>query len=416
MKAIKLVCLSLFIVTAVASRAGEEPFRTDINPALRYYQAFMLAPDLSTADRDYLFDNDWRGQKLPERFGNLVAGYNAQFRFVGQAAHATVPCDWGIDMSPGTATLLPQLARIKAVAQMARFRAMWDLQNGRQAEARDDLIAALALGRNGARDGTLISTLVQIASEAIIYSAVAENFGRFSPETLKQLVDGFDAAPARITMAACMPSEKSFFYDSLVRRIEEIKEKNPGDDAKAMAAIREVFPDVETDQGAPTNHLWKQVTNAAGGTSEGVLKLLSGLGELYAKVATVMALPQSEYDDQVKQFSAEIQKSMNPMISSTLPAVLKARPREFRIQVTEAMVRAAVEYKLHGEEGLKKIKDPCGQGPFAFERFVFKGVDRGFKLTSAYTGSGFQPGYIFVEKAGPPFRVDGPHVGEAITK
>ena len=73
---------------------------------------------------------------------------------------------------------------------------MWDLQHGNQTGARDDLLAAFVLARNVSRDGTLIGALVQYANEAIIYATVAGNFGQFSPETLKQLVDGFDAAPA----------------------------------------------------------------------------------------------------------------------------------------------------------------------------------------------------------------------------
>jgi hypothetical protein len=81
--------------------------------------------------------------------------------------------------------------------------------------------------------------------------------------------------------------------------------------------------------------------------------------------------------------------------------------------VFEAMVRAAVEYKLHGEAGLRTVTDPCGQGPFALRRFVFKGVDRGFQLTSAIDNP-VAKSVIFVEKDGDPFRVDGPHVGEAV--
>jgi hypothetical protein len=59
--------------------------------------------------------------------------------------------------------------------------------------------------------------------------------------------------------------------------------------------------------------------------------------------------------------------------------------------------------------------DPCGNGPFAFQRFVFEGVDRGFELKSAYTGLGYSCALIFVEKEGPPFNVSGSkHIGEAV--
>ena len=80
------------------------------------------------------------------------------------------------------------------------------------------------------------------------------------------------------------------------------------------------------------------------------------------------------------------------------------------------MVNAAVEYKLHGEAGFKGVMDPFGNGPFSFQRFVFKGVDRGFELKSAYAGAEAPIAMIFVEKAGAAFQTAGPDAGKAIDK
>jgi hypothetical protein len=57
-----------------------------------------------------------------------------------------------------------------------------------------------------------------------------------------------------------------------------------------------------------------------------------------------------------------------------------------------------------------------GKGPFAFQRFVFEGVDRGFELTSAYAGLGYPCALIFVEKEGTPFYIDGSpqRIGKAV--
>jgi hypothetical protein len=90
------------------------------------------------------------------------------------------------------------------------------------------------------------------------------------------------------------------------------------------------------------------------------------------------------------------------------------RAGEFRAQAQQAMVRAAVEYKLQGESGLKSVTDPFGNGPFAFRRFVFKGVDRGFELRSAYAGAEAPFVMIFVEKQGQAFQITGPDAGKAI--
>jgi hypothetical protein len=410
MKTVALLCLS-FLVTRGAVAASGEQFRTEINPALQYYQAFLAAPDLEQADRDFLLD--WRGQKLPEKAGELVSKYDGQFSLVRRAAHATVPCDWGIDWSTGPATLLPHLARSKAIVQTSRFRAMWDLQQGRQADACDDLLAAFVLGRNVSCDGTLVSVLVQIANEAIVCSTVAENFGKFSPEALQQLVEGFDTAPGRRTVAASITSEKSFFHDWAVRKIQELQQQNPGNDDRVMEGVHQ-FLHLGDPRDDATN-LWAHLTQAAGGTSEGVLKLFGDRERVYQKLSVLLGLPYAEYETQAKAFSSEFQDSSNPLVSVSVPSLLRARARELRILATLDMVRAAVEYKLHGDLGFQKVTDPCGNGPFAFRRFVFEGVDRGFELKSAYDLAGDPGVLIFVEKQGPPFRISGPQAGKALS-
>jgi hypothetical protein len=415
MKTTKMILLTLGLVGAsVVGQAGE-PFRTDINPALLYYQAFLAAPEpMSSADMDYLFSPAARTQPLPERFGKLFSGYDNQFKLVRQAAQAEVPCDWGIDMSPGPATLLLPLARAKAVMQTARFRVMWELQHGQQTEARDDLLAAMALARNLSRDGTLISVLVQVAMEAIASCTMAENFGRFSPETLQEFIAGLDALPARGTVAASMQTEKLYFHDWLVRKVMEIKADSAGDETKAMAAIHKLVvgaagPD-EADKNQPD--IWTRVLTASGGTSDGFLNLLNRQSQYKDRFAAIASLPYAEFESQYAALSNEVGKSMDPFLF--LPALEKSRARELRIDATLAMIRAAVEYKLHGDAGLQAVNDPCGQGPFGFERFFFNGVDRGFKLTSAFDMLGNKAVLIFVEGQGPAFRVDGPHVGEAL--
>ena len=422
MKTIKSTCLALLILTLPAARG--EPFRTDINPALLYYRSFLMPwQPMSDADRDYLSTKQGMEQKLPDRFGSVVANYDNQFSLVRQAAHSTVSCDWGLDFSDGPNLMLPHLARAKAVAQTAQLRAVWDLQHGRQDNARDDLLAAFVLGRNTANDGLLISALVQNAMEAIVYSTVAQNFGEFSPENLKQLVDGFDAAPARHTMAMCVPTEISAFYDWQVNKIRELQKAYPNDEARVMAGFHDCGVVTAFDFVGYTN-FWPRLVAASGGTSEGVLKLLREEEPLFSRMAGIMALPQPEYETQAKQFLAGIHESPNPFIGvfnlyfsgfvlGGGPNI-QVREREFRAQAQQAMVRAAVEYRLHGESGFKSVMDPFGNGPFIFQRFAFKGVDRGFELKSAYAAGAEAPFVlIFVEKQGPAFQaVDGKAIAQ----
>ena len=285
MKTTKFNCVALLILTLPVARG--EPFRTDINPALLYYQAFLLAPEpMSDADMDYFWASKaGREQKLPERFGKIVAGYDSEFKLVREAAQQKAPCDWGIDMSPGPATPLSHLPRAKAVAQAACLRAVWDLQHGNQTGARDDLLAAFVLGRNVSRDGTMIGTMVQNAIGALVYANMAGNFGQFSPETLKQLVDGFDKAPPPGTVAAAMMSEKLLGPDWLADKIWKLQQENPGNDAKVMAAIREDknvqgFEYYYSNKGIRDTNVWQRILIASGGTSDGLLQLVRDMEPL----------------------------------------------------------------------------------------------------------------------------------------
>ena len=379
------------------------------------------AKPLSDADWDYLGSKVGREQKLPERFGPILASYDSEFKLVRAAAQQTTPCDWGIDMSAGPGTFLPHLHFIKAAAQASQVRAIWDLQHGNQTAARDDLLAAYVLARNASRDGTVIGALVQHACEAIVYATVTGNFGQFSPETLKQLEAGFDTAPALGTMATAIMTEKSNHVDWLVNKIQKLPSDNPENEVNLLAAIHKdkelgaLEMEVSDNNGDnPATNFWPRVLVASGGTRDGILKLIRESEPLYLRLVKIMALPPPAYEEQIQKFAPEIQKSQNPFVQLLFVDPLTSRVREFKIQAWQAMVRAAVEYKLHGEAGLKSVQDPFGNGPFAFQRFVFEGVDRGFELKSAYAGQTFPCALIFVEKEGTPFRTDGPYIGQAV--
>jgi hypothetical protein len=413
MKTISSIGLCWLVLTALLLQAGAQTFRTDINPALLYYQAFSLAPDLDAADRDFLWNtNYWRNQELPKRYGELMAQYDAQFRLVRQAAHATVPCDWGIDMTLGPATLMPQYARAKAVAQAARMRVLWELQQGQPEEAYQDILATVALGRNLTTDGTLISFLVDLAMEAMMCSSMEENFGRFSPEVLQRLVSGWEALPARPTAAAALASDKALYWDASLRKLQELRQQYPGNEAQVLEGLRQYLGLTQNEADQP--ELWKKFVQAAGGTSQGMLNLLQDREKLFERFIPFLNLPYADYQSQVKALEQQYENSSNPYIAEAFPSMLKARRREFRVLVDVAMVHAAVAYKLHGQAGLQTVPDPCGQGPFGFQRFTFQGVDRGFELKSVLDAGGFQEVGIFVEKRqGPPFRSNGPYAGQA---
>jgi hypothetical protein len=133
---------------------------------------------------------------------------------------------------------------------------------------------------------------------------------------------------------------------------------------------------------------------------------------LYARLEAIESLPFAQYPEEMKVLSADVANSSNPFVGEFIPALEKCRPKEFAATADLAMVEATVEYKLRGLPGLNSVTNPCGQGPFRYQRFVFEGVDRGFELSADYEGIGYPEVFIFVESDGPPFKVFGKSAGK----
>jgi hypothetical protein len=395
---------------------GAEKVRTDINPALLYYQAFALYPELPEEERQHLFVTEWRNRQLDARFDKLIAKYDNPFKLLRHAALARVPCDWGVDLSEGPEALLPGLAKAKLAAQAARLRVLWHLKNNRQTSAVDELLASFTLGRNSSRDGVLISALVQFAIENILMSVVAENFYEFSPDSLQKLMAGFDAAPARGSIQACMSVEMTSFRDWFVAKLREFQRETPGDDNAVIGKARALLGRTLSETEQPDFSAADRLIAAVNGTSAGLLARLQELDQVYADASALLGLPFAPYQAAVPAFEERLASSTNPFVKPFFPAVTKSRGKEFAVMTKLEMVRAAIAYRLGGEPAFAKVQNPCSSGAFQLERFFFEDVDRGIMLRSNVRWTGYEEVLIFVEKPGVPFQVHGKNAGQPLPK
>ncbi|MCI0748346.1 MAG: hypothetical protein L0Y58_23315 [Verrucomicrobia subdivision 3 bacterium] len=406
--------LAVFAMTALPLSGGGANFRTDINPALLYHQAFLLAPDLSQDDRTFLFVTQWRSQAPDPRCVNLITKYDNMFKLIRQAAHAQVPCDWGLDITDGPEALLPGLARAKNAAQVVWLRARQHLIDGKQEAARDELLAVIVMARNTSRDGVLISALVQIAIENIVTSFIAENFYRFTPQTLQELAAGLEATPARGPVRQCMAVEKYSFCDWLIRKIQEFDATSGGNHPVLHAKLREMWGKSLFDPEDKDRAFLDQFLQATDGTANGLITYVRQLEPLYAEATEILGLPWAEFQVRQPEFAKKVEGHPNLLAAKFFPALEKAREREFAILAKLAMLQAAIRHKLGGEAAFKALPDPFGDGPFGFERFVLDGIDRGFKLTSKLNCRDHIAGLILIETPGPAVRVDSKYIGQMI--
>jgi hypothetical protein len=272
-----------------AAALSDTDFRTNINPALLYFQAFQNMPHFNEADSRHLFADSTAGGWPDDRFDKdqlaLLQRYDNSFKLLRRARFAAVPCDWGYDVSDGPEALLPGLAPAKLLAQVARMRVMVALGNGDFDTAREELNSAFYLARQLSTDHILISCLVQNAVESLLDSIILKNYYRLSPDQLDALLAGFDAAPRRGSIADTISStERIAFFGYIERKVSGLVAAQ-GNEQLFWRRFSEFWDPIatEADSKSGPDPSAEKIKPSAGGSFAGVMRLLNEMPALYAE-------------------------------------------------------------------------------------------------------------------------------------
>jgi hypothetical protein len=407
----KTICLLLCLFFIGPAVPGAGASSGNVNPALIYWQALMELPDLSPSEQA-LFDG-FREAPLDDDYEALAHRYDPALRLVAKAANLkNSRCDWGIDLDDGPDTLLPHLARAKTLSRAAQMRARFFLQQNNETQVISDLAGTFVLGRRLATDGILISALVQIAVESIVVQTVAENFHQFTDLGVVALVAAFDAAPPRETIGRALSYGERTLVAWYAKKINEIRGKHQNESA-ALAEIRELLAEKTAE--TKDYHKADEFLKAAGGKIEGLIAHVRATDALYDEMERITKLDYKDFVRVNQEFFEKIETSSNPFVMTFFPALKKPQEKEFLVRSRIEKVRAAVQYRLHGERAVVAIRDPMGGGPFRVRRVSFEGQERGFEIASTQPADS-PDRMIFIEKAGKPIHVIGIHAGEALTK
>jgi hypothetical protein len=360
------VALGLGLLFTATAPAGEKP-DADLaaNAALKYWQAFSTMPKLD----EKFQPGDVGTMPLDAKTKELVA--SAAYSLEQLHYGAALPrCVWAISLEEdGIRTLLPECQAARNLVALARLRIRLRFSEGKTAEAVDDAIDALTLGRHVSRDGTLIAVLVGIAIDQGVTDTLAADLPRLDAAALKKLAARLEALPPDYTAAdAIRVGEERAGLDWFIRQVKATTDKD-----KLIILLEELG----VSEGGGSKAKAEAFLEECGGTAEGVVKYAEQSRSLYAAAAQALALPPGEFE---KAWDALDKKAAgNPVSHLLFPAVNHVRQAEDRLLTRRALRKAALAILIDGPDAAKTQSDPFGNGPFEYIPF-----DGGFELRSKF--------------------------------
>ena len=374
--AITLVAYPVEFDSAIAGDRGE-------NAALKYWQAFATMPKLSDAEQNRLAD--YPAKPLDAHSREIVSQAEYALQMMRRGA-ALRNCDWGISYEDGVFLLLPQGSAARLLTSLARLRARMRFEAGQNAEAIEDLLAAMTLGRHVSQGGGFIMLLVGYHIEYRVGETLARYLPQLDAKATKDVKTRLDGLPPFGSQSTSLLTCEKESLDWFIRKVKEKKDK---ESLLAFFSWVGLTEGKDRDSGEKARAFLQN----CGGTAEGVIKFANETLPSYDLIAKKLELPLAEFEKEFERESAK--QAGNPVYKAFFPALVKVRQAKARADVRRALLSAALAVQLDGKDALKDHADPVAGGMFDYVAF-----EGGFELRSKFKNEDNKPFSLSVGRRG----------------
>jgi hypothetical protein len=366
MRSLAITLLTFELIVVLSSLAGVQAAsqpnagQSDLGPnaALQYWQAFAQMPPLD-AEREKILA-EWNTVRLDDpAVQKLIAESHASMMYLRRAANLE-RCDWGLDYNDGISMMLPHLAKSRGLAHLAALHVRNEMQRGNTGALGAHATAIMVLARHVGRDPFMVCLLVRYSIEETVVDLVAPYVPQIKVP-YDRSVAMFKELPLAPSAAHTIAAERKFFVEWMPKELRRAEEGQKGAGLKLWKAML----------GSETPDEFKQIDSL-----EAVIQSIEGMYPVYDELENLVALPQSEFEVQYPAFKERVQNT-TPLTRILLPAIDKVMAKEYRNQARMAMLLAGIAVTESGQDTLKDIQDPFGNGPFEY-----RALDKGFELRS----------------------------------
>jgi len=386
LRALSLAMAMTIFLPPLGNALADDPIEPGANAALKYWQGFAQLPKF-THDEEHKLRDECLTMPLDAHAKEIVAKSDYAFRMMHRAA--VLPrCDLGLGYEDGIEILLPHAQAARTLVNLACVRARIRFEDGHNAEAVDDIIDAMTLGRHVTLDTTSITVLVNYGIEYRTSETLARYLPKLSAEKIKTLKTRLAALPPSSTPATgVVPFEEQASLDWFIRKAKEHNDK------ESMLVFLNAFCSGREDSPEQARERGRVFFEGCGGTVEGVVKTAEETRPSYALAAKLLELPLDQFE---KEFQLEEKKRAgNPVFKMLFPNVGALRLSQARADVRRALLATALDIQLDGPDALKNHTDPVVGGPF--ELVAFEG---GFELRSKFKPKDGIPWVLIVGQRG----------------
>ena len=319
---------TVFFLSGIRAAEKEYP---PVNPALLYWQAAAMLPDLTDEQATEL--RDTAAGKLPVDPAKAAAlGSDAAIHLLRKAALSSVPCDWGLSREDGPAMALPHISKMRQLTSLALLESERQFLDGNTANGMDWILITHRMARHSGAGDTLISFLVQEEGEASALRAAARHCLGWDETTRRQYAEKLNSLPPPQSLQDSYRSEKIFidWLGNLFGRDDETTRK------RLTEALGTVNHENDSDQGKALHNLISD--------PEAWRKEMAALYGFHSRTAAAFGKPWKEVSAELEAINAEIESGDVILAKLTFPAVTSFHHRAFVTATLRTMLVAALDH------------------------------------------------------------------------
>ena len=356
-----------FSAVADANEAGA---RVDANPALYYWQAWALFPDLNETEKSAV---NGLGAGLSAGARDALAEkFERSLTLMRRAARSGAACDWGAEIGDGPAMVAPHVAKIRTAARVALFSAEVRRQGGNSSGSVEDIVAAMAVGRATGADAWLGGVGVSALVERTALLFAGERLAVLSPADRRVLIAGLKRLPPGARVADAAETERRLVVEWGLSRLDEARRGTPEDRPARMDAARRALGTTMFSNDAEGDAEWKRITAATGGTWEGLRGAFQSLDAYYRDLVAIGRAGVGELDALQESLERRVREGGHALapgiLTSLVPYTATTRRRELENEARRALLVAAVDLLEQDGKGTPAHVDPLSGRPVVVER------------------------------------------------